>query len=552
MRTNMPVTQVEYILKDGEAPTSKTDIQGNIIFVNQDFVNVSGFSEEELIGQPQNIVRHPDMPTEAFADLWRTIRAGKAWTGLVKNRRKNGDHYWVMANVAPTIENGEITGYTSVRVKPTREQVQAAEAAYRAIKAGDTSIEIREGKAVRRSPLSWLADRITLKLLLTVAAVSMAVLFAAVAALGSNSPAGGWLMAIGAFGVAMAVVFGVAVHRLVMLPLARTQAHIARVAVGDLTARIETHGLREVVGPLESLRVLQVNLTWLLGQIREVSDSVTAGVGEIAAGNLDLSGRTESQASSLEETASAMEELTSNVKQNAEGAAQASKLVVNSGEIAEQGGMVVNQVVKTMDSIRDSSRKIADIIGVIDSIAFQTNILALNAAVEAARAGEQGRGFAVVAAEVRNLAQRSAGAAKEIKALIEDSVAKVEAGGKLVNQAGESMDDIVTSFQLVTDIVGDISNASREQSIGIEQINQAISQMDDITQQNAALVEEAAAASASLQSQAAKLAELMRVFRLVHADKSEAAPSPLRATRQRGNGKALAGASGRSRHLRAV
>ena len=552
MRTNMPVTQVEYILKEGEAPTSKTDIQGNIIFVNQDFVNVSGFSEEELIGQPQNIVRHPDMPTEAFADLWRTIRAGKAWTGLVKNRRKNGDHYWVVANVAPTIENGEITGYTSVRVKPTREQVQAAEAAYRAIKAGDTSIEIREGKAVRRSRLSWLADRITLKLLLTVAAVSMAVLFAVVAALGSNSPAGGWLMAIGVFGVVMAMVFGVAVHRLVMLPLARTQAHIARVAGGDLTARIETHGLREVVGPLESLRVLQVNLTWLLGQIREVSDSVTVGVGEIAAGNLDLSGRTESQASSLEETASAMEELTSNVKQNAEGAEQASKLVVNSGEIAEQGGKVVNQVVKTMASIKDSSRKIADIIGVIDSIAFQTNILALNAAVEAARAGEQGRGFAVVAAEVRNLAQRSAGAAKEIKALIEDSVAKVEAGGKLVNQAGETMDDIVTSFQLVTDIVGDISNASREQSIGIEQINQAISQMDDITQQNAALVEEAAAASASLQGQAEKLAELLRVFRLAHAGKSEAVPSPLQAMRQRGSGKALASAPGRSRHLRAV
>ncbi|MFP5505660.1 MAG: methyl-accepting chemotaxis protein [Gammaproteobacteria bacterium] len=519
MRTNLPVTNVEYILKDDEAPTSKTDIHGNITFVNQDFVNISGFSEDELLGQPQNIVRHPDMPVEAFADFWRTLRAGKAWTGLVKNRCKNGDHYWVLANAAPIIENGRIVGYTSVRGKPSRAQVQAADAAYRAIKAGDKTLEIREGKAVRRSRLPRLSDLVTLKSLLTAAVISMAILFAGVAALGSTSTAGGWLMAIGGFGVVMAGVFGFAVHRLVMLPLARTQQQIERVAAGDLTAQIDAEGLKDVVAPLESLRVLQVNLRWLLGQIREVSDRVTAGATEIAAGNLDLSGRTESQASSLEQTASAMEELTGTVKQNADGAIQASKLVVNSAEIAEQGGKVVGQVVNTMASIKDSSRKIADIISVIDGIAFQTNILALNAAVEAARAGEQGRGFAVVASEVRNLAQRSAGAAKEIKALIEDSVAKVETGGKLVNEAGETMDDIVTSFQLVTDIVGEISNASREQSGGIEQVNQAIAQMDDITQQNAALVEQAAAAAESLQDQAVKMAELMRSFKLSHAAK---------------------------------
>jgi aerotaxis receptor len=285
--------------------------------------------------------------------------------------------------------------------------------------------------------------------------------------------------------------------------------------MGDLTAQFEANGLADVVAPLEALRVLQVNLKFLLGQMREISEAVSMGAAEIATGNMDLSGRTESQASSIEETASSMEELTSTVKQNASSANQASKLVVNSAEIASQGGKVVGRVVTTMTSIKDSSKKIADIIGVIDGIAFQTNILALNAAVEAARAGEQGRGFAVVASEVRNLAQRSAGAAKEIKALIEDSVGKVDAGGKLVSEAGETMDDIVTSFELVTEIIREIASASMEQSSGIEQVNQAVAQMDDMTQQNAALVEEAAAAAGSLQTQAQTLAELIKTFRLV-------------------------------------
>ena len=546
MRTNMPVTQVEYVLKDGEAPTSKTDIHGNITFVNQDFVNISGFSETELLGAPQNIVRHPDMPAEAFADLWRTLKAGKAWTGLVKNRCMNGDHYWVEANVAPIIENGQIVGYTSVRSKPSREQVQAADAAYRAIKSGDRSLMIREGKAVRRTLLPRLSDLASLKSLLTAAVVAMAILFAGVGALASTSTAGGWLMGIGVFGVVMAGVFGFAVHRLVMLPLARTRQEIERMSAGDLTATIETEGLADVVAPLESLRVLQVNLQWLLGQIREVSEQVTAGAIEIAAGNLDLSGRTESQASSLEQTASSMEELTSTVKQNADSAHQASKLVGSTADIAADGGEVVGQVVNTMASIKDSSRKIADIIGVIDGIAFQTNILALNAAVEAARAGEQGRGFAVVASEVRNLAQRSAGAAKEIKSLIEDSVGKVDTGGKLVGGAGESMDDVVTSIQLVSSIMNEIATASLEQSAGIEQVNQAIAQMDDITQQNAALVEQAAAASESLQLQAEKLEALMRTFRLARVGKTTAKPRPAGVTKALSGGKpaALALASG--------
>ncbi|MBU1396569.1 MAG: chemotaxis protein [Gammaproteobacteria bacterium] len=265
---------------------------------------------------------------------------------------------------------------------------------------------------------------------------------------------------------------------------------------------------------LYAINAMRGNLIATIGDIRHATETIATASTQIAAGNLDLSSRTEEQASSLEQTASSMEELTSTVKQNADNARQANQLVVSTADVAVKGGQVVNQVVDTMGSIKESSRKIADIIGVIDGIAFQTNILALNAAVEAARAGEQGRGFAVVAAEVRNLAQRSAGAAKEIKGLIEDSVGKVDAGGKLVDEAGKTMDEIVTSVKRVTDIMSEIAAASQEQSAGIEQVNQAITQMDDVTQQNAALVEEAAAAAESLQDQAAKLAEAVSVFKL--------------------------------------
>jgi aerotaxis receptor len=260
---------------------------------------------------------------------------------------------------------------------------------------------------------------------------------------------------------------------------------------------------------------LQTNVKLLVGQIKEATDLVNIGSQEIANGNADLSARTESQASSLEQTASSMEELTSTVKQNADNAHEANKLVISTSAIAVKGGEAVEQVIATMSSIRESSRKISDIIGVIDGIAFQTNILALNAAVEAARAGEQGRGFAVVASEVRNLAQRSASAAKEIKTLINDSVEQVENGSKLVDNAGKTMDEIVSSVRHVTNIMNDITSASREQSAGIEQVNQAITQMDEITQQNAALVEQSAAAAETLQEQAVKQAQLVGAFKLV-------------------------------------
>src|SRR5471032_3188252 len=286
------------------------------------------------------------------------------------------------------------------------------------------------------------------------------------------------------------------------------------VAAGDLTYNIVVTSKDETGQLLQALKEMNDSLAVIVGQVRTGTDTIATASGQIASGNLDLSSRTEQQASSLEETASSMEELTSTVKQNAANAQQANELAESASDVALKGGAVVTQVIHTMGSIDDSSKKIAEIIGVIDGIAFQTNILALNAAVEAARAGEKGRGFAVVASEVRNLAHRSAAAAKEIKTLISNSVEQVDAGSKLVNQAGATMDEVVDSVKRVTDIISEITIAGREQTSGIEQINQAITQMDTVTQQNAALVEEAAAAASSLQDQAGTLAHLVSTFKI--------------------------------------
>ncbi|WP_420472960.1 methyl-accepting chemotaxis protein [Noviherbaspirillum sp. ST9] len=326
---------------------------------------------------------------------------------------------------------------------------------------------------------------------------------------------------------AVAVLTGIACAWLITVSITRPLDNAVRVAqtvaAGDLTSRIEADGRDETATLLKALAEMNHSLARIVAGVRTGADTIASASAQIASGNLDLSSRTEQQASSLEETASSMEEMTSTVKQNAGNAVQANQLAMTAADIALKGGAVVSQVVDTMGEINASASKIADIIGVIDGIAFQTNILALNAAVEAARAGEQGRGFAVVAAEVRNLAQRSAGAAREIKALIGDSVEKVDAGARLVDEAGTTMDEVVASVKRVTGIMGEISSASQEQTAGIHQINQAIVQMDEVTQQNASLVEEAAAAAEALQGQAAALKDAVSVFKL-HPDE-RAAPN---------------------------
>ena len=323
-----------------------------------------------------------------------------------------------------------------------------------------------------------------------------------------------WIIAMLALCIIAAMTLAIMVARIISRPLTQAVKIARQVADGDLTADIQQNSEDETGQLLGALKQMNDNLLRIVSSVRTGTDTIATASGEIATGNMDLSSRTEQQAGSLEETASAMEEMTSTVKQNADNARQANQLAASASAVAIQGGNVVGQVVDTMGSINESSRKIVDIISVIDGIAFQTNILALNAAVEAARAGEQGRGFAVVASEVRSLAQRSSAAAKEIKQLIDDSVTTVDIGSKLVAQAGSTMDEVVSSVKRVTDIVGEITAASHEQSVGLDEINRAITQMDEVTQQNAALVEEAAAAAQSLQEQASNLSQIVSVFKL--------------------------------------
>ncbi|GAA4014697.1 methyl-accepting chemotaxis protein [Actimicrobium antarcticum] len=525
MRMNTPVTNTEYELRSTETIVSTTDQQGNITYVNPYFIEVSGFTEQELIGAPQNIVRHPDMPVEAYADLWATIKSGLPWTGMVKNRCKNGDFYWVFANVTPVMENGRPAGYMSVRTKPTRQQINDAITLYQKLKNGNPDrIALRQGAVVHTGVLARIATLKDISLGQRIG-WNMAFLCAMLVALTVvqtvfDGIIGGatrtWISSLSVLAVIAALYFWYSLHQCVIAPLKQALLATQIMAGGDLTHEITTSRRDDAGQLLRSLRQLRVNLHSIVGDVRSNFAQIGLSTREIATGNMDLSGRTESQASALEQTASSMEELASTVQQNTGNATQANTMASDASVVAGKGGHIVTQVVSTMGEISDSSKKIVDIIGIIEGIAFQTNILALNAAVEAARAGEQGRGFAVVASEVRNLAQRSAGAAKEIKHLIDVSVEKIGTGTTLAEHAGSTMREIIASVDRVSSIMAEIAAASREQSAGIGQVNDAVTQMDEVTQQNAALVEQAAAAAGSLQDQTLKVQQTLTVFKLVH------------------------------------
>ncbi|MBW8846806.1 MAG: PAS domain-containing protein [Burkholderiales bacterium] len=520
MRNNQPVTQNGYALSSDQTLVSITDLKGRITYCNPSFVAVSGYTQAELLGQPHNLVRHPDMPEEAFRDLWATIQSGLPWTALVKNRRKNGDYYWVRANATP-VRNGDRTvGYLSVRTQPSDAEVRRFEPLYatmRAEAAAGRRIHVLRHGVVKRNDAvgrltSWLRPELRGQMVLLAALAAAGPLLAAWAG------APGWGLVLAALASTAAASYGLLASGIA--PLRQVIATANLLAGGDLTRQVEVSGRGEI-GELQlALAQLTVSVRTVVRDVREEVIHLEGGAREIAAGNQDLSSRTESQASSLEQTAAAMDEISGTVRQTSELAGDGARFARETAGVAQRSQQAVHGVTDTMQEITDSSRRIGDIIQVIEGVAFQTNILALNAAVEAARAGEQGRGFAVVAAEVRALAQRTSTAAKEIRALIEESRGRVETGSHRAGDAQLRMDEVTSAVSRVSDVLVQIDTAASEQATGVAQVGEAVQQMDALTQQNAAMVEELAASAAALNGQVTRVRDSIRVFRLSDQDRS--------------------------------
>ncbi len=513
MRDNQPVTQQEYVFDQGSTLLSTTDIQSHIVYANDAFVNVSGFTTEELIGQPHNLVRHPDMPPQAFADMWDTLRQGMPWSALVKNRRKNGDHYWVRANAAPVMRNGSLTGFLSVRTQPTRPEVQAAEALYQRFREGRAQgLRFFRGLVVRSGPLAWLSWNRTLgvgariRLALLVPALGMAGLLAL-----SDLPAAQTAAPLAAL-VALLVWASWWLQQQLAAPLKLVLQQAQRVASGEAGGLSSLNRVDEIGMLLLTVNQSALNLRSLLDDVSSQAAGVSVASGEIASGNDDLSARTEQTAANLQQTAASMEQLVGTMRQNASAASRAAALAAAASEAAGSGGAAMQAMARTMEQITKSSHRIAEFVDIVDGIAFQTNILALNAAVEAARAGEQGRGFAVVSTEVRTLAQRSADAAKEIRELIDGSLTSIREGVSQVEASSSRMNEIVAQVSDLTRLIESVNVASVQQTAEMEQLNTAVGRLDEMTQQNAALVEESAAAANALNHQSQSMKNSVGIF----------------------------------------
>ncbi len=515
MRLNTPVSNQEYLVSESFSLVSVTDLKGRITYGNAAFVRVSGYSLDELLGQPHNLIRHPDMPAEAFRDMWATLESGRPWVGVVKNRRKNGDYYWVKANAIPIRQNqtGTTVGYLSVRNPPTRAEIQGAEQLYAVLNAqaerGSGGITLHQGRVVKHGWLArltrplehiWHGPSTLVQLVVTCALMALSTVVPLT-----------WLIPLG---LTLCLAEAWYSRVLILKPFLSLRDHLDTMASGDLSAEVDTSG-DGLLGRLQmSLNQLHANIRAVTADTNMEINNLRGAIQEITSGNLDLSSRTEIQAKSLEQTASTTAQIHQSSSQAAESVSQAAQLAADMAAQAQRSQDSVQRVSTAMSDINQSSQRVGDIIHVIEGVAFQTNILALNAAVEAARAGEAGRGFAGVATEVRSLAQRTTEAAREIRQLISESVERVAAGNAETNTATERMAEALQSVEQVASLLRELAETASAQQRGVASISESVHDMDRITQQNAAMVEEIAASTTDLQNQIAHAGKVLGLMRL--------------------------------------
>ena len=492
MSSHPYVSQQNTPLDDDITLMSTTDLQSYITHANDTFVQVSGYQLNELLEKPHNLVRHPDMPKAAFADMWYTLKQGEPWSGIVKNRRKNGDHYWVRANAVPMVREGRVTGYMSIRTRATDEEIAAVEPLYKALNEGRCNRRIHKGLVVRKG---WLGKLPAMPIRWRVRSV-MAFLFVLLAVALQQMGAEWPLLLMSA----LVMVLGTAIFEWqIVRPIENVTRQALKVATGERNSVSHLNRSDELGLMLRAVGQLGLMCRWLIHDVSSQVSCVRSDSETLAKGSDDLNKHTQQTVENVQETVTTMNQMAASVKQNSETAAAADKLSIAASSAATHGGEAMDTVIKTMDDIANSTQRIGTITTLINDIAFQTNILALNAAVEAARAGEQGKGFAVVAGN-------------DIRKLIDASADKVQSGSDQVHAAGRTMDDIVAQVQNVTQLIAQISHSTLEQSDGLSSLTRAVNELSNITQKNAELVEESAQISAMVKHRAGRLEDAVTVL----------------------------------------